>query len=90
MANRHRRYDLNLEYIFDHLLSTKLEQVYDILVPDRVRRIGESLTERRKMHEDSSDLCPRFFGSAERREDDREPNGSVGNVCKKRRLHRTG
>jgi len=42
MADRHRRPPgIELEYRFDRLLATKLEQVYAILVPDRVRRAGE-------------------------------------------------
>ena len=43
MANRRRRNQaIELEYAFDRLLASKLEQVYAILVPERVRRVDES------------------------------------------------
>jgi hypothetical protein len=36
MADRRRRtYDVCLDYVFDRLLARKLEQVYEILVPDQ-------------------------------------------------------
>jgi site-specific DNA recombinase len=38
---RPRSRHVDLEYAFDRLLARKLEQVYDILVPDRARRTGE-------------------------------------------------
>ena len=42
MADRRRRPpDIELEYRFDRLLATKLEQVYAILAPARLRRAGE-------------------------------------------------
>lgn len=42
MADRRpRSRHVDLEYTFDRLLARKLEQAYDILVPDRVRRTGE-------------------------------------------------
>ena len=37
---RRRHNDVRLEFAFDRLLSTKLQQVYEILVPDRVRMVG--------------------------------------------------
>ena len=43
MANRHRRsHEIALEFTFDRLHATKLEQVFAILVPNRERRIDES------------------------------------------------
>jgi hypothetical protein len=43
MANRSgRSHDIELEYAFDRLQATKLEQVFAILVPNRERRIDES------------------------------------------------
>jgi len=43
MANRHRRsHEIQLEFAFDRLHATKLEQVFAILVPNRERRIDES------------------------------------------------
>ena len=41
MAERHQRCQVRFEYCFDRLFGAKLEQVYDILVPDRTRRTGE-------------------------------------------------
>ena len=41
MAERRSQRDVHLEYAFDRLLVAKLEQVYQILVPDRVRVVGE-------------------------------------------------
>src|SRR5262252_3511350 len=40
MAEPRSRRDVCLEYSFDRLLVSKLEQVYQILVPDRVRIVG--------------------------------------------------
>lgn len=54
MADRHRRRpDIELEYTFDRLLATKLEQVYALLVPDRARRAGESAGVKGEPYEDS-------------------------------------
>ena len=59
MANRHRRsQEIELEYAFDRLLATKLEQVYAILVPDRVRRVDEPTGLRGETHEDSRPSTP--------------------------------
>ncbi len=43
MAERRPRKDreVHLDYAFDRLLAAKLQQAYEILVPDRVRIIGE-------------------------------------------------
>jgi hypothetical protein len=41
MVERRNKRDVCLEYTFDRLLVTKLEQVYRTLVPDRVRVVGE-------------------------------------------------
>ena len=41
MVDRRRQgHDVYLDYVFDRLLAAKLEQVYEILVPDRARRTG--------------------------------------------------
>ena len=40
MAERPARYQVRFEYCFDRLLGAKLEQAYDILVPDHTRRTG--------------------------------------------------
>ena len=70
MANRSwRSHDIELEYAFDRLQATKLEQAFAILVPNRERRIDESTGLKGESHENSRHLCPRFFGSAEGGED---------------------
>ena len=37
---RRSRHQVRLDYSFDRLLATKLQQVYELLVPDRVRMAG--------------------------------------------------
>lgn len=59
MANRHRRsYDIALEFAFDRLHATKLEQVFAILVPNRERCIDESTGLKGESHENSRHLRP--------------------------------
>ena len=41
MAERRSQRDVHLEYTFDRLLVAKLEQVYQILVPDQVRVVSD-------------------------------------------------
>ncbi|MFA6170831.1 MAG: hypothetical protein WC772_08740 [Candidatus Margulisiibacteriota bacterium] len=54
MANRHRRsHEIELEFAFDRLHTTKLEQVFAILVPNRERRIDESPGLKGEHHENS-------------------------------------
>ena len=88
MADRRRRnHDRHLEYRLDRLLATKLEQVYDILVPERVRRTGEPLGLEENTHEDRRHLRPGFIGPAEGGKDDCQPDGDVGGLCPAGRLH---
>ena len=47
VAERHPRCQVRFEYCFDRLFGAKLEQVYDILVPDRTRRTGGHCPSRR-------------------------------------------
>src|SRR5271166_4034561 len=46
MAERQQERDVQLEFVFDRLVAAKLEQVYEILVPDQVRivRAGADVT----------------------------------------------
>jgi site-specific DNA recombinase len=37
MAERRKKRDVRFEFAFDRLVAVKLEQVYEILVPDQVR-----------------------------------------------------
>jgi hypothetical protein len=76
MANRHRRrHEIELEFAFDRLHATKLEQVFAILVPNRERRIDESTGLKGESHENSRDLRPCLFGSTEGGEDHSQSNG---------------
>ena len=64
MANRHRRsHEIELEFTFDRLHATKLEQVFAILVPNRERRIDESTGLKGESHENSIHLRPCLFES---------------------------
>jgi hypothetical protein len=87
MANRHRRsHEIELEFAFDRLHATKLEQVFAILVPNRERRIDESTGLKGESHENSSHIRPRLFGSTEGGEDHSQSDGSPDRVCPPRKL----
>ena len=81
---------LHLEYVFDRLLATKLEQVYAVLVPDYARRVASSTGLGGANDEDSCDLRPSLLGAVEGRQDHCQSNGSVSGIRTKRRLQRTG
>src|SRR5258706_15656489 len=61
------------------LLATKLEQAYDILVPDRVRVVGRAKVTGAG-DEDRSDLRSCIVGQTKGGEHDRQPNGGAGCV----------
>ena len=66
MADRRpRSRHVDLEYTFDRLLARKLEQAYDILVPDRVRRTGEQTGLSGETDEGCRDLRPGVVRSTE-------------------------
>jgi hypothetical protein len=92
MANcRRQSHVVNLEYVFDRLLAKKLEQVYEILVPDQVRELGVGATSglrNGETHEDSSDIRSGIFRQTTGGEDHRQSDGDLGDVCKKQRLQR--
>jgi hypothetical protein len=91
MANRHRRsHDIELEFAFDRLHATKLEQVFAILVPNRERRIDESTGLKGESHENSSDLRPSLFRSTEGGEDRSQSDGGPDRICPPRKLAGTG
>jgi hypothetical protein len=91
MANRHRRsHEIQLEFAFDRLHATKLEQVFAILVPNRERRIDEATGLRGGSHENSSHIRPSFFGSTEGGEDHSQSDGGAGRICPPRKLPGTG
>ena len=69
--------EVNCDYVFDRLLISKLQQAYEILVPDNCRIIGNQ-TELVADNEDSCNLRPRLVGKAERRKHDRKSNRRFG------------
>ena len=58
MAEQRRGKDREvcLDYAFDRLLAAKLQQVYEILVPDRVRAVSNSSALNGETNEDRGDL----------------------------------
>jgi hypothetical protein len=66
---RGRHHALQLEYRFDRLLAAKLEQVYDVLVPDKrwlVRaRESKAIPEEELNEQTRRHLCSGVIGSAE-------------------------
>jgi hypothetical protein len=56
MAERRRQREVCLEYAFDRLFAIKLQQAYELLVPDRVRVAGEGLKLKGERHEERCDL----------------------------------
>ena len=91
MANRHRRsHEIELEFAFDRLHASKLEQVFAILVPNRERRIDEPTGLKGESHENSRHLCPSLFGSTEGGEDHSQSDGGADRVCPPRKLPSAG
>ncbi len=76
MAERRRRREVCLEYAFDRLFPIKLQQAYELLVPDRVRIAGEGLLKGER-HEERCDLRQSLLRSTEARTHDCEPDSSV-------------
>src|SRR4051794_20953733 len=70
---------IHLEFAFDRLLAAKLEQAYDILVPDRVWIVG-SAKAIGAGDEDRGDLRSCIVGQTKGGEHDRQPNGGAGRV----------
>ena len=58
---------IELEFTFDRLLSVKLAQVYQLLVPDKAWLTGKerSCTQGESGHETGRDLCTGVFGRVE-------------------------
>jgi len=69
MAKRNRRKvrDVRLDYVFDRLLLAKLQQAYEILVPDRFRTARDPSILIGDEHENCGDLRSGFLGEAEGR-----------------------
>jgi hypothetical protein len=93
MAERRSQPDVRLEYAFDRLLVAKLEQVYQILVPNRVRVVGEPAPAQAggskligASDEDGGNLRPGILGQAEGGEHHCQPNGGADRVRRRTRL----
>jgi hypothetical protein len=80
MAERPKRksLDVSFDYVFDRLLIHKLQQAYEILVPDNVRIIGNQTERMVDDNEGSGNIRARLLGKAERRKHDRESDSRVG------------
>lgn len=91
MGDSHQRKDreVRLDYAFDRLLATKLQQAYEILVPDQVRVVRDSVLNGAG-GEERSDLREGILEQTERRKHDCEPNGGTGGVRSEERLRRSG
>ena len=55
-SRKRREREVRLDYAFDRLLATKLQQVYEILVPDQVRVISNSSALNGEANENRGDL----------------------------------
>jgi hypothetical protein len=62
MAEKRPERRIELCYHFDRLFSEKILQVYGLLVPERIRSLGEG-----KEGEAGGDIHTRFLGEAKRR-----------------------
>jgi site-specific DNA recombinase len=91
MAEGHNGKDreVRLDYAFDRLLATKLQQVYEILVPDRVRIVSKCSALNGGTNENCGDLRQGLVRQVEGREHNCEPNGGVGGVRGQGRLRRS-
>src|SRR5262245_13071657 len=78
-----------LDYAFDRLLTAKLQQVYEILVPDRVRVVSNFSALNGDANEDRGDLRQGILGQAEGRGHHCQPDGGVSGVCSQGRLRRS-
>ena len=79
---------VRLDYAFDRLLTSKLQQAYEILAPDRVRLVGARIIGAGEDNEDRRDLRPGVVGPTEGGEHDRQPDGGTDGVRSEPRLQR--
>src|SRR6266480_7894213 len=79
VKQRPMRRAIHLEFAFDRLLAAKLEQAYEILVPDRVWVAGSAKVTGAG-DEDRSDLRSCIVGQTKGGEHDRQPDGGAGCV----------
>jgi len=84
-----RRHTIQLEYRFDRLLSAKLEQVYELLVPDKRWALQTPIQE--KLNDEASrHLRSSVFRSTEGESDDRQSDSGSKGIRRKARLYGAG
>src|ERR1700720_2906 len=88
--SRPDRYQVQLDYASDRLLGSKLQQVYERLVPDQVRIAGEGSKMMESDSADRGDLCTCVFGQAAGGQHDRKPDSGADRVCAEPRLPGAG
>lgn len=88
MAERRAGKDpaVRLEYSFDRLLGPKLEQAYRILVPERIRIIGDEPWMKEGSDEGRRSLRQGFLRQTEGGEHDSKPNGGTEGICPRTRV----
>lgn len=87
---------IQLEYRFDRLLSDKLAQVFQLLVPDQRRAVTKAIpnlaaqTLEVSSEQTSSDLRSGLFGSSEGEPHDSQPDSSSARSRVGARIRRAG
>jgi hypothetical protein len=86
---------IQLEYRFDRLLSDKLAQAFQLLVPDQRRPVSTAVSNRTAQtsemskEQTSGDLRPGLFGSPEGEPHHSQPDGSAVGSRVGTRIRRT-
>jgi hypothetical protein len=75
--SRRDRHQVQLDYAFDRLLGTKLQQIYELLVPDQVRIVGDRSKVMENGNADRGDLRKGVLRQAARGGHDRQPDGGA-------------
>src|ERR1700678_4807984 len=88
--SRPDRYQVQLDYAFDRLLGSKLQQVYERLVPNQVRIAGQGSKMMEGDNADRGNLCAGVVGQAAGGEDDWEPDGGADRICAEPRIPGAG
>jgi hypothetical protein len=81
MAESRKRSNREVRLAFDRLLATKLQQVYEILVSDRVRVTGNCSMLNGETNESRGNLREGIVGQAEGREDHSESDRGAEEPC---------
>ena len=89
MGKRRGPPDVCLEYTFDRLFTAKLQRVYEILVPDRVRVTGEAATPTGDRHVERRNLRQSLLRPTEGGAHDCESNSGADRLCSGTRLSRS-